>query len=145
MSNSTQKIAVALSSPQLQVCGVSVKNFTADTVFVGYQGLPGNQPYTYKNFVAIWESTVIPWVAPPIQRMTIPQDTQSGPVVIDGLTIPSSSYIIGYGVGPAISTICASAQLNAGGLRAAPTAIQIGINYVGTNSVSLNYQTLLGY
>jgi hypothetical protein len=144
-NNTKRRIAVALGSPKLQTFGVSIKNFTADTVFVAYQGLPGNQPHCYQNFVAIWEATVIPWTVKPLTQMTIPEDRESGDVVIDRLTITKSSYIVGYGVGSEITTICASAQLHAGGLRAAPTFVQIGLNHVGTDSISINYQTLPGY
>ncbi|HEY6327914.1 MAG TPA: hypothetical protein VI756_01160 [Blastocatellia bacterium] len=139
-------IAVALGTPILEVVSVQVKNFTGDTVSIGYQTLPGNQPQTYQNFVAIWQSSVIPWTAPPLKPPTpLKSNSQSGSLVLDGLTITRSTYVIGYGVGQDISNICASAVLNAGGLMSPPSSVQIGINFVGTDAVSVNYQTLSGY
>lgn len=145
MSDPTRYIEVALGSPDLHISRVSVKDYRADTVTVGYQGLPGNQAHANHNFVAIWEASVIPWTEPPLKRMPIVHNGQSGTITINDLTITRSSYIIGYGVGEEISTICASTHLDAGGLRAAPTSVQLGINYVGTHSISVNYQTLYGY
>lgn len=145
MPNSRSFIEVALGSPDLSICRVSVENYTADTVTVRYQGLPGNQPHTYQNFVAIWEATVIPWPVPPWRQVPVGHNGQNGTITINDLTITRSSYIIGYGVGKEIPTICTSARLDAGGLHAAPTSVQIGINHVGTHSVSVNYQALSGY
>lgn len=140
------KIRVALGSPDLKVCTIAVLNYTGDSVSVKYVGLPGNQPKTNGNFVAIWESSMIPWQgAPPLKRVDIQKDVESGSITIDNLTIKQSSYVVGYGVGPAIKDICASALIQAGGLLAAPMSVQIGLNYVGTDSVSVNYKTLYGY
>lgn len=138
-------IEVTLGSPDLSICHISVENYTADTVTVRYQGLPGNQAHTYQNFIAIWEASVIPWTVPPVERTPIGQNGQSGTMTINDLTITRSRYTIGYGTGKEISTICASARLDAGGLHAAPTSVRIGLNHVGTHSVSVNYQTLSGY
>jgi hypothetical protein len=138
-------LAVSLGTPQLQTCSVEINDFTAETVTVTYNGLPGNQPAIYKNYVAIWEATVVPWGVLPIQKTNITQNLQSGTITLTGLTITKNSYIVGYSVGSSDTDICASAVLHAGGLRAAPMNVQMGIAYVGTNSVSVNYQTLAGY
>lgn len=146
MSVEESRIAIALGTPTLDIVSVSIKNYTGDSVFVAYQGLPGNQPKNYRNFVAIWESSQIAWSQPPMEPPEfIGNNSQSGSVVITGLTISKNAYTIGYGVGPDISNICASARLNAGGLLAAPMSVTIGINYVGSNSISVSYQTLAGY
>lgn len=142
---SPQVVGVKLGSANLNVCSVAVENFTSDTVAVKYSGLPGNQPETYANYVAIWESTVIPWGVNPIKEVKIPNNAMSGTVVISGLTITMSTYIIGYSIGAEFSDIACSALLSAGGLRGAPTNVSIGLDFVGSDSLSINYQTLLGY
>lgn len=132
-------------APQLNQVSVQIEAYTSDAVVLNFTGLPANQPQTYKNFVAIWEATVIPWTAPPLKKIEIPFNKQSGTFIIDGLTTTKSSYIVGYGVGPAVTTICASSLLNAGDVQQPPSSIQIGLKYVGANSVAVTYQTLSGY
>lgn len=138
-------LPVALGSPTFQGTSLSVENYSADTVTVKYTGLPANQPHAYGNFVAIWEDSVIPWTAPPLASKVIPQDRSTGTATLTGLTIGHSSYVVGYGVGPGVSTICASALLSAGGLRLPPSSVQISLSYVGTDSVIVHYETLSGY
>ena len=140
-----QRLMVELNTTSLEICTVSIPYFDADTVTVSYAGLPGNQPATYKNFVAIWEASMIPWTAPPLARVEIEQNSQQGTVVIDGLTVTRSAYIVGYGVGPDITNICCSSIISAGGLLAAPTQVSISLDYLGTSSLSIHYQTLAGY
>jgi hypothetical protein len=139
------QLAVALSTPVLQSTTVSIENYTADTVTAKYVGLPGNQPSINKNFLAIWQDSVIPWSTPPDASKVIPLNRPTGTVTLSGLTITMNTYIVGYGVGPGSSTICASAILSAGGLRGAPSSIQLGLVYVGTDTVVVNYATLSGY
>ena len=138
-------LAVQLGTANLNTCSVTVNNVTGDTVSIGYNTLPANQPNTYNNFIAIWESTIIPWEVTPLKKTTIPSNAQNGSVVLDGLTITSSSYIIGYGVSDDLNSIVCSAIMSAGGLSSAPTAVSIGLNAVGTTSISIHYQTLVGY
>jgi hypothetical protein len=137
-------------TPKLNTVGVEIEAYSADTVALKYTGLPGNRPQTYKNFVAIWSATVIPWTAPPLRQVEIPSNSESGTVIIDGLTITKSGYIIGYGVGSTITTICASAVMNPGDQTSpaaapSPQSVQINVQYVGTNSVAVTYQALTGY
>ncbi|GAA3927883.1 hypothetical protein GO495_05685 [Chitinophaga oryziterrae] len=140
-----QRLMVELNTTSLETCTVSIPYFDADTVTVNYAGLPGNQPATYKNFVAIWEASMIPWTVPPLSQVQIEQNSQQGTVVINGLTITRNAYIVGYGVGPDITNICCSSIISAGGLLAAPTQVSISLNYLGTTSLSIHYQTLGGY
>ncbi|SFD59892.1 hypothetical protein SAMN05518672_102555 [Chitinophaga sp. CF118] len=140
-----QRLMVGLNSTSLELCSVSIPYFDGDTVTVSYKGLPGNQPATYKNFVAIWQDSMIPWTAMPLAQLPIGQNSQQGTLVISGLTITSSAYIVGYGVGPDITNICCSSIISAGGLLAAPTQVSISLNYLGTSSLSIHYQTLGGY
>ncbi|OMP75666.1 hypothetical protein BW716_29070 [[Flexibacter] sp. ATCC 35208] len=136
---------VELNNTNLDTCSVTIPYFDGDTVTVNYKGLPGNQPETYKNFVAIWEASIIPWTVPPLAQLSIEQNYEQGTLTIGGLTITRSAYIVGYGVGPDISNICCSSIISAGGYLAAPTQVAISLNYLGINSLSIHYQTLAGY
>ena len=139
------RVSVALATPDLQTCSVVIENYTADTVSLRYCGLSGNQPKSYANFLAIWESAVIPWTVEPLARQEILQNRETGSQVLTGMKITSSNYIVGYGVGDKITDICATAQISAGGLKSPPSCVHISIAYVGSNSLSVNYSTLPGY
>lgn len=136
---------VALGTPTLANTSIVISNYTGDSVTVNYTGLPGNQPQSYKNFVAIWQSSVIPWGNLPLSRQDIGDNSEQGSIVLSGLTITRSSYIVGYGVGPDVSNISCCAIISAGGLLAPPTTVGIGLDNVGITSLTVNYQTLAGY
>lgn len=130
----------------LQTTSISVVSVTADVVTVTYSSLPGNQPNTYNNFVAIWEATAIPWQAEPLRRLTIPGNGQMGSIAIDGVMITDNAYIVGYGVGPDIANICVSASIGAisNGLEP-PANVKIDLLEVNPGFVRFRYETLAGY
>lgn len=138
------ELSVSLGTPSLGQCALRVDNFTGSTVSVSYRGLPGDRARSYGQFVAIWQATIIPWTEAPIAKMTIPEDSESGSIVLSNLSIVSASYIVGFGTGPSLTTIAASALVSAGGLRDAPTSVAIGINAIGSTSLSVHYRTLTG-
>lgn len=138
-------LSIALATPSLQTCSLFIENYTADTVSLKYNTLSGNQPNLYLNTVMIWESSVIPWTVPPLACEQIPQNGQSGTVVMSGFVISSSQYIIGYAVGNLVTDICATAQISAGGLRAPATNVYISVASIQENSLTINYYTLSGY
>jgi hypothetical protein len=138
-------VAVALGTPEQFGFSVAIIDVTPDSVSISYAGLPANQPQTYQNFLAIWEASMIPWTVEPLKKEFITSNNQQGSFGIDGLTITRTSYIVGYGVGPSITTICASALLAMGGLAAAPTSISIALTSIGANSLTVSYRTLAGY
>lgn len=141
----SSRLLVKLDASALETCSVAIPYYDADTVTVAYTGLPGNQPETYKNFVAIWEASMIPWNIPPLAKCSVEQNAESGTIVIGGLTITKNSYIVGYGVGPDITDICCSAIISAGGLRVPSMQVIISLEYIGSSSLSIHYQTLAGY
>lgn len=138
-------LSVALGTPELHTCDIDITSFTGSSISVSFSGLPANQPKTYQNFVAVWEASVIPWTVEPLRKIDVGVNTQSGTVTIDNLTVTYNSYIVAYGVGSDIGNISASALLSAGGLKAAPTKVNLGIQNLGTTSLSIHYQTLSGY
>jgi len=138
-------LTVALGTPEQFGVSVTISDYTSDTLSVSYAGLPANQPKTYQNFVAVWEASRIPWTVEPLRKKFIEFDSERGSVGIDKLTITRTSYIVGYGVGPGNTTICASSLLALGGLLAAPTSISISLSHIGATSLTVSYQTLAGY
>ncbi|WP_052293805.1 hypothetical protein [Azospirillum sp. B510] len=141
------------------VIKLSVLNVTSDTATIGYRSLPANRPKSYGDFLAIWQGRMIPWRAPPLARITIPQDTDSGSVVLSGFTLANLDYVVGYGTGPAISTIAASVPIppvtgesaEGGTSTANPAPGQPGSSVTMTlasqtsEALAVRYATLPGY
>lgn len=138
-------LSISLGTPVLLLTQIAVESSSSDSVTIRYDSLPANRPMANENFVAIWESSVIPWQAEPLAKITIPQNSETGTVVLSGFSIGRLSYIIGYATGPQISNIAASATISASGPTLAPDKIQIAVDYLTTNTLSVSYQTLTGY
>ncbi|QHS63651.1 hypothetical protein [Chitinophaga agri] len=135
------------STIEQDTCSIQVVNVGTNTITVRYEGLPGNQPKDYGNFVAVWESTTIPWNVVPVRIAPVPQNSESGDFVIGGLTITANAYIVGYGVGPAITDICTCAFISPIVSLAAtkPVTVSMTLLHVDINSLSVQYFTLPGY
>jgi len=129
----------------LQTTTVSIVQYSTDEISVEYHGLPPNQPKSYQNYLGLWEASVVPWPAEPKKRMEIPTNVANGHVHIPGLSVTGRTYIVGYAVGPGLFDYCATAVVSAGGLRAAPTSLQLGISSIGSTSVAVSYSTISGY
>ena len=138
-------LSIALATPSLQTCSLVIENYTADTVSLKYNTLSGNQPYTNENTVKIWESSVIPWGTDPLTSERVPQDGQSGTMVLGGVVITDNPYIIGYAVGEDVSEICTTAAISAGGLRDPTDYVYLSVASISETSLTLNYYTLYGY
>lgn len=132
-------------APSLAQVSVVVTGATGTTVDLNYAGLPGNQPTTYQNFVAVWQGIIVPWTQPPMRMLTIPGNFVTGSLVVDGVQIAEVAYTVGYAVGPGITDICASAILGVGAQTGPTDAVSLSLNRVGTTSVSVHYSVLDGY
>ncbi len=132
-------------APSLAQVSVVVTGATGTTLDLNYKGLPGNQPTTYQNFVAVWQGTIVPWNQPPMRTMKIPGNFVEGSLVVDGVQIAELAYTVGYGVGPEITEICASAILGVGAQTGPTDSVSLSLNRVGTTSVSVHYSVLDGY
>ncbi|MCW3464862.1 hypothetical protein [Chitinophaga nivalis] len=141
----TSHLAVVFGTSDLYTCSAIITDYTSDTVTVKYSGLPANQPATYENYIAIWEASMIPWNVPPITFVDIGINAQTGSVVLQGLVITRSSYIVGYSVGPDVTNIACSNTISLGGMIVTPQHISISIQNIGTTSITIHYQTLAGY
>jgi hypothetical protein len=141
------KIALTAPSggPILSQIGITVPYVGPNAISVQYSLLPGSRPKTNSNFLAIWESTIVPWTVPPMATQKIVGDTQQGSVSFSDLSIQNKAYIIGYAVGPDITDICATATVYVGGQPAQYFSTSIGIAAVLDDSIVLQYSCCLGY
>jgi hypothetical protein len=137
-------LAVPVTTTESLTTRVTIDQVTGDFVVVGYTGLPANLPKTYGNFLAVWENTAIPWLAPPLARQVLDSDGEQGSMQI-GFTVTGNSYIVGYGVGEGITSICATALVHPGGVLGAPSSVLLTVESVLSNTVAVRYETLYGY
>lgn len=64
-----------------------------------------NQPNTFGNQVYIWQAgNEIPWTSPALKSQAITVNSPSGDLSFDGLDVTNLSYIVGYAVGPAVTS-----------------------------------------
>jgi hypothetical protein len=136
---------LATTPPALSQVTISIPAYSPNAIVVAYQTLPANTPQKNKNYVAVWESTMIPWTEAPIATATIPSDSQMGSVPITNLAVQQRAYIVGYAVGPKINDMCASATLFVGGQTGPTESCSIGLTYVSDDTLLIQYQTLDGY
>ncbi|MEW2354559.1 hypothetical protein [Spirillospora sp. NPDC029432] len=137
--------AVALGAPAPEQCVLRIDGATAKTIDVTYGTLPGNQPKAYRNTLAVWESSVIPWTVRPLVRVRLAQNVESGLETISGLEVTRSAYTVAYCTGPDVTDACACAVLAAGGAVEAPTSVSVAVDEIGDRSLSIHYRTLYGY
>jgi hypothetical protein len=111
-------IALNVSSASSVATGITIDFVTADSIGISYTTIPGNQPNTYGNFIALWQNSdpSIPWNTAPLATYAVPTNTPNGAFVFTGLNVTTLSYVIGFSVGPVLSgnaqkngNICASA------------------------------------
>ncbi|SHN33695.1 hypothetical protein [Chitinophaga sp. CF418] len=146
------KVLTAVPTENAQTTTLTISNVSADEIDVDYETMPGNQPNTYGNFLAIWQNpNSVPWNTEPLQPIFyIQTNTPSGSAAFTGLNINSNSYIIGYSAGPVLTgggnvqkygNICATASIpkqseGGPGVISTPTISSINI---GTTSVSFQF------
>ncbi|GAA3927877.1 hypothetical protein GO495_05680 [Chitinophaga oryziterrae] len=148
-----QKVLVAFTAANPLTTTLNIANVSAEEIDVEYNTMPGNQPNTYGNFLAIWQNyDSIPWNTEPLKTFPIPTNTPSGSAAFTGLNVNNNSYIIGYAVGPTLTAtgniqkygnICSTAYIPAASsgedLGTIFTPSISGIN-VGTTSVSFQFE-----
>lgn len=122
---------------------------TGTSIALEFNTLPGNQPSSYGNMVAIWQNqNQVPWNQTPLNTQSIQNNSQAGSVVFTGLNLTINSYIVGFAVGPKISNICSTVFVPASsGSIVNDTRFQtnISIGTLGSTSLSVNYTTPTGY
>ncbi|SFW76479.1 hypothetical protein [Chitinophaga sancti] len=151
-TDEAQKVLVAAAAANSLTTTLNISFVSADEIDVDFNTMPGNQPNTYGNFIAIWQnSNAIPWNTEPLKTFPIPSNTQSGSASFTGLNVTNNSYIVGYAVGQVLNAtgniqkygnVCSSAFIPAAssgeGVGTIFTPSISGIN-VGTTSVSFQF------
>ncbi len=131
------------------VTTMSVKVVTGDAIVLQCETMPGNQPASYGNFIAIWQnSDQVPWNQEPLKRQYITKDTSEFSVNFDGLDLTENSYILGYSVGPLDSNICTTAAIPrncSDPSKCKLFSTSVSLSFVGTTSLFVKYETPAGY
>jgi hypothetical protein len=138
--------SLAVVPPSLSQVSITVPYVGPQAITVSYETLPGNTPKTNANFLAIWESTIVPWPVAPLSTQKVVGDTEQGSVTFSNLSVQSKPYIIGYAVGPDITDICATATIYVGGqIGANQFSTSMGIAAVTPDSLVIQYICCPGY
>lgn len=132
---------------QLVQTQVTVDVLDAHNINVNYDTLPGNQPSTYGNYVSIWQNqNQIPFNQKPLASYPIKSNTQAGTLNVPGLDITVNSYIVGFSVGPVLSTgqaqgnVCSTVFIpTIGGGANVNTLSTLKIETIGSTSLSVKF------
>jgi hypothetical protein len=121
-----------------------------DGVAVRYAGIPGNQPESYHNAVALWDtwSPVIagPNKTSPLRVVPITGNLQPSDVYVPW-PFTGTDYLITYQAGESLTTMCAALELSLN-LKLAtvpPSAISLRVYRLDDSSITIVYSTLGGY
>jgi hypothetical protein len=119
-------------------------------VVVGYTGIPGNQPDSYHNTVALWDSwsPIIegPNKTTPLRVVPISGDLQPSTVYVPW-QFTGTDYLISYQVGESLTTMCAALELSLKlrPMTVPPSAISLSVYELDDSSITIIYSTLGGY
>lgn len=120
----------------------------ADQISVSFDTMPGNQPNSYGNSIAIWQNqNTVPWNQEPLKVQAIDRNTPSGSMGFHGLNITNNSYIIGYMVGPYLDSgqkcgnVVSTAFLPAGENSEQQQDFEssLTLKFIGTTSVAFSF------
>ncbi|WP_142786402.1 hypothetical protein [Changchengzhania lutea] len=148
----TENLKIEDTAAQAQ--SVTVTAVSGNSISVTFQGIDGNQPNAFGDYLAIWQNgNSIPWTTKPLQTQKIQNTTPTGSANFDNLDVTINSYIVGYAVGPVLTgpgmqpqgNVCASSYIPATGPNAAGSnpdkfVPSLSMNNVGSNSVSVTYK-----
>jgi hypothetical protein len=139
------------SDPTLNNFGLALKSQPdGQGVVVGYTGVPGNQPDSYNNSVALWDtwSPVIdgPHKTTPLRVVPISCDIQPSTVHVPW-AFTGTDYLISYQVGESMTTMCAALQLSLHlkPMVVPPSSISLSVYELDDSSITIVYSTLGGY
>jgi hypothetical protein len=116
---------------------------------VTWDTVPGNQPATYHNRLALWQNQGIPWGLNPLQEHKIIKNTPSGDQLFD-TALQRKPYVIAYGVSSlddkqhGAKSWAATVQFNPGSAIGVPFVTEIDVAGVGNDSISARFSTPAG-
>ncbi len=110
-----------------------------------YTSLPGNQPETYANNVALWNGLQPNLSAGPIETTEITGNAQSGDVYIP-VGLQRTDYCMTYQCGSGMATMCAMVTIPLQSPQPSTlTAVSITVRDLSAASITFQYGTLPGY
>ncbi len=122
---------------------VSAKILNSDSIIVSYKSLPGNNPCDNDNWIGVWQGSMITQNSEPFISYKIELENSNGQLILDDLELQRKPYIVGYGVGKSINSICSTVQFTP-----QKTPVNTEGNTFATSIQLLNYNAndlLLGY
>ena len=137
-------LAISMGSPLLQQTQTTGSVISASSISIKYYGLPGNQPNSNGNAIAIWQDSQIPWGSAPIKKLTITLNTPTGSQTFDDLSLQSKSYVVGYSTGSDLSTICSTVQFTPGNTDGVPFNTSIAVQTLDSDALTLRFDTPVG-
>jgi hypothetical protein len=119
-------------------------------VVVRYTGVPGNQPDSFHNTVALWDSwspiIVGPNKTTPLCVVPISCNLQPSTVYVPW-PFTGTDYLITYQAGESLTTMCAALELSLTLklMTVPPSAISLRVYELDESSITIVYSTLGGY
>jgi len=129
----------------------AITSISPTSIDIHYNTLDGNQPGSYGNYVAIWQSnSMLPWSKTPIQVQAMTGNEQSsGDMVFKDLELTNESYLVGYSVVPEVSGVnnfCACGLIeNCSLTKMIISSLRMNLESVTSNTLKLSYQALSGF
>lgn len=112
-------------------------------VVVGYGTVPGNQPATNGNLVAIWQNNGIPWGQTPMQKQSITKNDPTGDQIFE-FNIQRLPYVVAYGTSDTNKAWAGTLQFTPGqGTDGVPFVTQIDVSAAGADSLLASFNTPL--
>jgi hypothetical protein len=142
-----QFLAQAVSTAvKLGIVGVP----TDQGALANYVTLPATDPKSFGNHIYVWETTdnIVPWSKTPDGDTAIDSSSSTSTQLVK-FAFEEKGYIMGYAVAATPQAVCATVYMPVG-KQTDPTAweyasMQLGVPYVGTNLVQVQYTGLPQY
>jgi len=134
---------------------ILITDVTGKQISLEFSTITGNHPPKNGNVVYLWQAgdNTIPWAQEAKFSQSITVDNPQGDISFDGLEIGLQSYVIGYAVGPLVTTppfsayanVVASAFVPAAGTDYEYGSPTIATKRIGANSLTIDYTFLNGF
>jgi hypothetical protein len=138
------------SDPTLYNFGLRMTTKPDNTgVIVGYTGIPGNQPHSYNNSLALWNSFSPVFSGPrkqkPLCVVPIADDLQPNAILVPW-SFTGTDYLVTQQVDDSLTTMCAALELSPRlAMTVPPSAVTLTVSQLEDSSITILYSTLRGY
>jgi hypothetical protein len=126
---------------------ILITEVSGKQISLEYSTITGNHPPKNGNTVYLWQAgdNTIPWSQEAKFSQAITVDKPQGDISFDDLEIGRQSYVIGYAVGPLVTTPPFSAYANVVASAYEYGSPTIATKRIGSNSLTLDYTFLNGF